>query len=126
MRPRAIDLITDRRKLRKMWLKGGGRLDLLASLPLDYLLLATLSGQAQLALLPRMLRLLRLSRVSRHLNGVRVLLSRTPRPGLALRARAPRPPGPSSLQSTSTHCESRDVASVTARTVAMRTTQVAE
>ena len=71
------ELITDRRKLRKLWLGGGGRLDLLASLPIDYCVLAAKPADAQLALLPRALRLLRLSRVPRHLGVVRLLMARS-------------------------------------------------
>jgi len=71
------ELITDRRKLRRLWLRGGGRLDLLASLPLDYCVLASMPAAAQLALLPRGLRLLRLSRVPRHLGVVRLLMARS-------------------------------------------------
>ena len=71
------ELITDRRKLRRLWLRGGGRLDLLASLPLDYCVLASMPSDAQLAMLPRGLRLLRLSRVPRHLGVVRLLMARS-------------------------------------------------
>lgn len=78
------ELISDRRTLRRLWLReGGGRLDLLASLPLDYLLLAAIAAlqqpYAQLALLARLLRLLRLARLPRHVAALNQLLRKQQR-----------------------------------------------